>query len=115
VGLAQDIRQQLKESAPARAIDWTSEAVDKFLGPSGKAWMANGLDELRQVFSFGNVQVQPGNNPGLWGTITTGEATAERMGDLSLDDLRASAASRTKDDGAEIDRGQSQERAGREM
>ena len=58
--------------------------------------MANGLDELRQAVALGNVQIQGGNNPGLWGTITTGEATAERLGDLSLDDLRGYAAIRAK-------------------
>lgn len=90
------ILQQLRESAPAQALDKAIEAADRFLGPSGKAWLANGLDELRQAVALGNGQIQGGNNPGLWGTITTGEATAERMGDLSLDDLRGLAAARSR-------------------
>lgn len=89
--------QQLRESAPAQALDKGIEATDKFLGTSGKAWLANGLDELRQAVALGGAQIQAGNNPGLWGTITTGEATAERMGDLSLDDLRGYAAARSKE------------------
>jgi hypothetical protein len=78
--------EQLRSSMFAQAVDKALNATDKFLGPSGKAWFANGLDELRQVFVPGVQQIQPGNNPGLWGTITTGEATAERMaGDLDKD------------------------------
>src|ERR1700677_1187587 len=68
----QSILQQLRESAPAQALDKAIEVTDHFLGPSGKAWLANGLDEIRQAVSLGNEQIQPGNNPGLWGTITTG-------------------------------------------
>jgi hypothetical protein len=71
--------QQLRGSAVAKAIDKAIEKTDTFLGPSGKAWLANGLDELRQAVALGTEQVQAGNNPGLWGTITTGEATYERM------------------------------------
>lgn len=71
--------QALRESTFAKGVDNVIEATDKFLGPSGKAWMANGLDELRQAVALGAEQVQGGNNPGLWGTITTGEATAERL------------------------------------
>src|SRR5690348_15236140 len=63
-----------------KGVDKTLEVTDKLLGASGKAWLANGLDELRQAVALGNGQVQAGNNPGLWGTITTGEATAERLG-----------------------------------
>jgi hypothetical protein len=91
------ILQLVRESAPARALDTVIDAVDRFLGPSGKAWLANGLDELRQAVSLGNGQVQAGNNPGLWGTITTGEATAERLGNLTLDDLRGHAADQAKE------------------
>lgn len=112
--MKKSILDQLRESKPAQAVDTVLEAADKFLGPSGKAWLANGLDELRQAVAHGNAQVQAGNNPGLWGTITTGEATADRMGDLSLDDLRA-AASRTNDDDQTKERGQSHERDGRGM
>jgi hypothetical protein len=96
--------QQLRESAPAQALDKAIEVTDQLLGPSGKAWFANGLDELRQAVALGNTQIQPGNNPGLWGTITTGEATAERMGNLSLDDLRGQAADRAKEAGQEVTR-----------
>ncbi len=85
--------------------------MDKFLGPSGKAWMANGLDELRQAVALGNGQIQAGNNPGLWGTITTGEATAERMGEMSLDDLRGYATAKT----AEKTSDRTPERDGRDM
>jgi len=49
------------------------------MSPAVKAWLANGLEELRQVFNPGVQQIQPGNNPGVWGTITTGEATKERL------------------------------------
>ncbi|MBA4067177.1 MAG: hypothetical protein C0501_26425 [Isosphaera sp.] len=49
-------------------------------GASDKAWLANGLDELRQVLHPSVQQVQPGNTPGLWGSPTTGEQTAERLG-----------------------------------
>jgi len=105
--------EQLRESRPAQALDKVIEATDKFLGPSGKAWLANGLDELRQAVSLGNTQIQAGNNPGLWGTITTGEATAERMGEMSLDELRGSAAVGAKDAEKEMDR--QQERGDREM
>ena len=89
------ILQQLRESGPAQVLDKAIEATDRFLGPSGKAWLANGLDELRQAVALGGTEIQAGNNPGLWGTITTGEATAERMGNLSLDDLRGYAATRS--------------------
>jgi hypothetical protein len=81
------ILEQLRASKPAQVLDKVIEGTDKFLGPSGKAWLANGLEELRQAVALGNTQIQGGNNPGLWGTITTGEATAERMGEFSLDDL----------------------------
>lgn len=57
-----------------------------------KAFMANGLDELRQAFHPGVEQIQAGNAPGLYGTPTTGEATVERLGQMSLDDLRSVAA-----------------------
>lgn len=76
-----NVLDALRESRPAQAIDKAISAIDKFLGPSAKAQLLNGLDELRQVFVPGVQQIQPGNNPGLWGTITTGEATAERMAD----------------------------------
>jgi hypothetical protein len=104
------ILEQLRTSKAAQALDKGIEGADKFLGPSGKAWLANGLEELRQAVALGNGQVQGGNNPGLWGTITTGEATADRMGDLSLDDLRgyaAKASEKTND--------RTQERDGRDM
>ena len=97
--------QQLRESAPAQALDKAIEVTDRILGPSGKAWLANGLDELRQAVALGNTQIQAGNNPGLWGTITTGEATAERMGNLSLDDLRGYAAVHAKETEQEVTRG----------
>jgi hypothetical protein len=105
----ENILKQLRDSAPAQALDKAIEVTDKFLEPSGKAWLANGLDEIRQAFVPGNTQIQPGNNPGLWGTITTGEATAERMGDLSLDDLRGYAAARAKEADQAMERGHTQE------
>ena len=98
------ILEQLRESKPAQAVDKVIDATDKFLGPSGKAWLANGLDELRQALAPGSTQVQPGNNPGLWGTITTGEATAERLGEMSLDDLRGYAAEKAKEAENSMDR-----------
>lgn len=54
-------------------------------GPSFKAQMANGLDELRQAFHPGVQQIQPGNAPGLWGMPTTGEATADRLAEREQD------------------------------
>jgi hypothetical protein len=84
------VLQKIRESPVAQAIDKGIEATDKFLGPSGKAWLANGLDELRQAVALNNGQIQAGNNPGLWGTITTGEATAERMGGDKHEALQAS-------------------------
>ena len=86
--------QALRESGFAKGVDKALETADKIAGPSGKAWLANGLDELRQAFYPGVQQIQAGNNPGLFGTITTGEATYERMGEFSIDDLRASASAR---------------------
>ena len=75
--------QKLRDGPVGKAVDVALDATDKVLGPSGKAWIANGLDEVRQAVALGQEQVQPGNNPGLWGNITTGEATAERMaGDM---------------------------------
>jgi hypothetical protein len=106
--------QQLRESAPAQALDKAIEVTDHLLGPSGKAWLANGLDELRQAVALGGAQIQAGNNPGLWGTITTGEATAERMGDLSLDDLRGYAAVRAKEAEQAVTHERTQERGVRE-
>ncbi len=47
--------------------------------PHVKAMLANGLDELRQVFHPSVQQIQPGQAPGLYGMPTTGEATAERL------------------------------------
>src|ERR1051326_1649034 len=98
--------QELREGPVGRTVDRAIEVTDAFLGPSGKAFLANGLDEIRQAVqpAFAT-QVGAGNNPGLHGTITTGEATAERMaGDhdkalqasyevpkLSLDELRGYA------------------------
>lgn len=110
-----NILQQLRESAPAQSLDKAIEATDRFLGPSGKAWLANGLDELRQAFSLGNEQIQPGQNPGLWGTITTGEATAERLGEFSIDDLRGYAATRAKEADQAMERGHTQDRGDREV
>lgn len=102
--ISEDI-QALRESGPAKFLDKAIETTDKILGPSGKAWLANGLDELRQAVALGNGQIQGGNNPGLFGTITTGEATAERMGELSMDDLRGYAAARAKEADHAMERG----------
>ncbi len=99
----QSLLEQLRQSAPAKAIDKAVEATDHFLGPSGKAWLANGLDELRQVFTPGVEQIQPGNNPGLWGTITTGEATFDRVG--TLDEMRNAAKAHEMGQTHEHDRG----------
>ncbi len=106
--IAEDV-QALRESAPAKLLDKGIEIADKVAGPSGKAWLANGLDELRQAVALGNGQIQAGNNPGIWGSITTGEATAERMGDLSLDDMRGYAAARAKEAEKAMDRGNTHE------
>lgn len=71
--------QKLRDGPVGKAVEAALEKTDKALGPSGKAWLANGLDELRQAVALGSDQIQPGMSPGVWGTITTGEATAERM------------------------------------
>jgi hypothetical protein len=39
------ILAQLRESKPAQVLDHAIETTDQFLGPTGKAWLANGLDE----------------------------------------------------------------------
>jgi hypothetical protein len=93
----QSLLQQLRDSPVAKVVDAAIEATDQFLGPSGKAWMANGLDELRQAVALGTEQVQAGNNPGLWGTITTGEATIDRTGKLSLDEMRGMAQANSQE------------------
>lgn len=107
------ILQKLRDGPVGRTVDSAIEATDQFLGPSGKAWLANGLDELRQAVALGTDQIQAGNNPGLWGSITTGEATAERLAgdrssekdlhesyevpkEMSLDELRGYARDRAK-------------------
>jgi hypothetical protein len=107
------ILEQLRASKVAQVVDKVIEGTDKFLGPSGKAWLANGLEELRQAVALGNGQIHGGNQPGLWGTITTGEATADRMGEFSLDDLRGYAAANAK--AAEKAIRQTQERDGRDL
>ena len=62
----------------------TRNAVNSFLsnprwvGADLKAWLATGLDELRQVFSFGTQQIQSVSMPGQLGIPTTGEATVAR-------------------------------------
>lgn len=81
------IQQQLREGPVGQTVDRAIEAIDQFLGPSGKAWAANGLDELRQAVAHGTEQVQAGNNPGLWGNITTGEATADRLDDRDKNEV----------------------------
>jgi len=96
------ILQKIRDGPVGQSVDAVIEGTDKFLGPSGKAWLANGLDELRQAVALGTDQIQGGNNPGLWGTITTGEATAERLAGesfdvpvkMSLDELRGYARDR---------------------
>lgn len=118
--------QALRESAAAQAVDKVIDGVDRFLGTSGKAWLANGLDELRQAVALGSQQIQAGNSPGLWGTITTGEATAERLAgekqntlqttyevpeakqEMSLDELRG-YAQRVQEPEQHRDRGQDRE------
>lgn len=114
-GIIQAMRdgvQALRDGPVGQAIDKAIDTADQALGTTGKAWLANGLDELRQAVAHGSEQVQAGNNPGLYGTITTGEATAERMegkdrqapassfdvpGKMSLADLRQHAADRAKE------------------
>jgi hypothetical protein len=68
----------IRESSFAKGVDAVLDGADKVMGVSGKAWMANGLEELRQAVQPGNEQIQGGNQPGLFGTITTGEATNAR-------------------------------------
>jgi hypothetical protein len=77
--------QRIRKSPLAQAVDKAIEATDKFLGPSGKAWVSNGFQELQQVFTPGLQQIQAVSSPGTFGTITTGEATAERMADKDHD------------------------------
>src|SRR4051812_23167404 len=51
----------------------------RILGPDAKAWLANGLEELRSVFTPNTQGVQLGNIPGTMLTPTTGEQTADRL------------------------------------
>jgi hypothetical protein len=44
-----------------------------------KAWLANGLQELQSAVALGQEQVQPGQNPGLLGTVMPGEVQQERQ------------------------------------
>jgi len=102
----QSILQKIRDGPVGQSADAVIEGVDQFLGPSGKAWVANGLEELRQAVALGTEQIHGGNNPGLWGTITTGEATAERLAGesfdvpvkMSLDELRGYARERNQAD-----------------
>jgi hypothetical protein len=65
------------------------------VGPDLKAWLANGLEEVRSVFTPNTQGVQLGNTPGTMFTPTTGEQTAERLGEshetgrMSLSDIMA--------------------------
>jgi flagellar basal body rod protein FlgF len=52
----------------------------KLVGADVKAWLANGLEELRSVMTPTTTGVQMGNTPGTMLTPTTGEQTADRMG-----------------------------------
>lgn len=115
----------LRKGPVGQAVDKAIDVADKIAGPSGKAWLANGLDELRQAVqpAFAT-QVGPGTNPGLHGTITTGEATFDRIGDdhelpqkkWSMEDLLAyaKAAAKTADDRMEKGHGHEQDK-GHEM
>ena len=106
--------EAIRASPPAKTLDQVIEGLEAILGTSGKAWLANGLDELRQAVALGSDQIQAGNNPGLWGTITTGEATAERMEGERMATLRGTyevpeqqktvEASPTQQNGAEESR-----------
>ncbi len=49
-----------------------------FWGPDAKAWFANGLDEIRQLFSPGVQRIEPGPLPTYF-TPTHGEITREKM------------------------------------
>jgi hypothetical protein len=87
-----------------------------------KAFLANGLDELRQVFHPGVEQVQPGQAPGLYGMPTTGEATHDRIGESldvpvgkSLDDLRGIAADNAAKASQEMGKSSLERDQGREM
>src|SRR5262249_37159615 len=75
---------QLRESALAKAVDKGLEVADKVLGPEGKNWLSNGLDELRQAVQPA-FATQGGTGPlPAYGVPTQGEVTAERMeGDKS--------------------------------
>jgi hypothetical protein len=125
-----NLLQRLRDGPVGKAVDKAIDRTDRFLGPSGKAWLANGLDELRQAAALGTEQVQAGNNPGLWGTITTGEATAERMaGDrqaalqasyevpktMTLAEMRGFSRDRANENEAGRRMEHSQERGGMEM
>lgn len=50
-----------------------------FLDDKAKAWLALGLEELRQAVHPSNDQVRQADAPGIWGVPTTGEVTSERL------------------------------------
>lgn len=76
----------------ARWLAMQRENMAKDTAPA--AFFANGLDELRQAVqpSF-STQVGAGQNPGVWGTITTGEATAGRLEGQTMDMPKSSEKS----------------------
>ncbi|WP_020474444.1 hypothetical protein [Zavarzinella formosa] len=53
-------------------------ARQKLVGTDVKGWLGNGWQELQQAFVPGVQQIQPGDNPTLGTTVTSGEVTNER-------------------------------------
>lgn len=49
------------------------------LDEKAKAWLATGLEELRQAVHLNHDSITQPNVPGTWGVPTTGEATAQRL------------------------------------
>lgn len=61
-----------------KAAEW--RAKQKLFGTDFYGWWGNGAQELQSVFVPTATQVQLGTNP-VYGVTTTGQVTAERLGD----------------------------------
>lgn len=82
-----------------------STPAQRFIGPDVKAWLANGLEELRSVMTPNTQGVQLGNIPGTMLTPTTGEQTAARLGRDQQQDMEPTQEMpRQKERGMDMER-----------